>query len=88
MLESFKECVSAPISPMCGNLFCQDRRFLMRRIPTLECFPLPQCGCEHVQGTVEALEAGNRRRAEKMCGKYEVLAEIACWPTFVGSSRG
>jgi oligoribonuclease len=29
--------VPANASPMCGNSICQDRRFLHRRMPALEC---------------------------------------------------
>ena len=32
-----QEWIKAGASPMCGNSICQDRRFLHRRMPALEC---------------------------------------------------
>ena len=43
--------------PLCGNSIGQDRRFLARYMPRLGLLPLPQRGCEHPQGTGQALEA-------------------------------
>ena len=37
-LEFLRQHVSATASPMCGNSICQDRRFLVRWMPTLERF--------------------------------------------------
>jgi oligoribonuclease len=36
-LEFLSHWVPANTSPMCGNSICQDRRFLHRRMPALEC---------------------------------------------------
>ena len=36
-LEFLAQWVPANTSPMCGNSICQDRRFLHRRMPALEC---------------------------------------------------
>src|SRR4249919_930473 len=36
-LAFLSEWVPANASPMCGNSICQDRRFLHRRMPALEC---------------------------------------------------
>jgi len=37
-LEFLAPLVNAGSSPMCGNSICQDRRFLARCMPELECF--------------------------------------------------
>jgi oligoribonuclease len=37
-LDFLREYVSDQASPMCGNSICQDRRFLARCMPNLECF--------------------------------------------------
>lgn len=37
-LEFLAEWVGAGVSPMCGNSICQDRRFLARYMPELECY--------------------------------------------------
>jgi len=37
-LEFLTPLVDAGVSPMCGNSICQDRRFLARCMPELECF--------------------------------------------------
>ena len=36
MVEFLKQHVGSRLSPMCGNSFCQDRRFLARWMPKLE----------------------------------------------------
>ena len=37
-LAFLKEWVDAGASPMCGNIVCQDRRFLAREMPELEAY--------------------------------------------------
>lgn len=37
-LDFFKQWVPPNASPICGNSICQDRRFLYRRMPTLEAY--------------------------------------------------
>jgi oligoribonuclease len=37
-LAFLAEWVPAGASPMCGNSICQDRRFMARHLPTLECY--------------------------------------------------
>jgi oligoribonuclease len=37
-LEFLAALVNGGSSPMCGNSICQDRRFLARCMPELECF--------------------------------------------------
>ena len=37
-LEFLRQWVPAGSSPMCGNSICQDRRFLARLMPDLECY--------------------------------------------------
>ena len=38
VIEFLKKYVPRGKSPMCGNSICQDRRFLVRTMPTLEAF--------------------------------------------------
>jgi oligoribonuclease len=37
-IEFLRKYVPPGISPMCGNSICQDRRFLARRMPSLEAY--------------------------------------------------
>ncbi|WP_321326752.1 oligoribonuclease [Thiomicrorhabdus sp.] len=37
-IEFLKDYVPAGKSPMCGNSICQDRRFMVEQMPTLEAF--------------------------------------------------
>ena len=38
MIDFLQHYVGAGKSPMCGNSICQDRRFLARHMPKLECY--------------------------------------------------
>jgi oligoribonuclease len=37
-IEFLKQYIEKGVSPMCGNTICQDRRFLVHEMPTLEKF--------------------------------------------------
>jgi oligoribonuclease len=37
-IEFLSQWVAAGASPMCGNSICQDRRFMAREMPQLECY--------------------------------------------------